>query len=94
MNHTNSTELVPRLTFTVSDGIFVSLQMIIYLLLIILLFLFIIFRKEKALKFRGVLPFFSVAGVWIITIRFIFSNLSIFKIGNKESLTAKFVFYQ
>jgi hypothetical protein len=89
MNITNST--IPRLTFTISDGVFIPLQVFVYLISLVFLLLFFLFRKEKELKYRGCLPYFSVYGVWLLSIRFVVSNLSFLKIGNDESFTHKFV---
>jgi len=88
MNNTiNST--IPIFTFTVSDGVFITLQSVTYFCMIILSIFLLIFRKEKELKTRGFLPFFSIFGVFLLSIRFIAQNLSFLKITNLYAFTYK-----
>jgi hypothetical protein len=89
MNITNTTSI--RLTFTISDGVFIPLQVFVFFISLVFLLLFFLFRKEKEIKYRGCLPYFSVFGVWLLSTRFVISNLSVLKVGNNESLTRKFV---
>jgi hypothetical protein len=78
-----------RLTFTASDGIYISLQFLIYLFTIFIFILLLLFRKEKELKHRGFLPYFSTIGTVLLSFRFIVSNLSFLKLGNDESIIHK-----
>jgi hypothetical protein len=89
MNVTNTTSA--RFTFTISDGVFIPLQFFVLIISFVLLFLFFLLRKEKSLKYRGCLPYFSVYGVFLLSIRFLVSNLSFLKVNNVESFTQKFV---
>eukprot|EP01080_Neovahlkampfia_damariscottae_P000265 gene265-6680_t len=65
----NNNSTTPMLSFTVNDGIFISLQGVTVLFTMLLLLIFCLFRKEKALKYRGCIPYFSVFGVWLLIIR-------------------------
>jgi phosphoglycerol transferase MdoB-like AlkP superfamily enzyme len=86
MNNTTS----PRLTFTASDGIYISFQFLIYIFTFFVFILLLLFRKEKELKHRGFLPYFSTIGTVLLSIRFMVSNLSFLKLGNNESLIRKY----
>eukprot|EP01080_Neovahlkampfia_damariscottae_P007279 gene7279-11597_t len=85
---TNST--APQFTFTINDGIFIAIQGFTYFLMLLLLLLLFLFRKEKELKTRGSVPFFSVFGVFLLSIRLIAGNLSFLKITNSLSFSYKF----
>eukprot|EP01080_Neovahlkampfia_damariscottae_P006414 gene6414-10421_t len=78
----------PVFTFTVGDGTLLVGQLIPLSLSILLLVLFCIFRKEKEFRYRGVLPYFSIFGVWLLMIRFSLT-LSFLMVSNKNSFTYK-----
>jgi hypothetical protein len=90
MNSTNSNVTTAVFTFTAVDGIYVSFQLLVYLFIIFLIFILFLFRKEKALKSRGCLPYFSIIGIFFLSIRFFFSVMSSFKIGSKTSFTSQY----
>jgi hypothetical protein len=70
--------------------VYLTLQGFNFLIFIFVGILLFLFRKEKELKYRSWLPYFSIFGLFILSIRLGLGNLSILKIGNKESYTFKF----
>jgi hypothetical protein len=90
MNSTNANNTLPVFTFTAVDGVYVSLQLVVYLFALLMIFILFLFRKEKPLKSRGCLPYFYIFGIFILSIRLLFSLLSSFRIGSKISFTSRF----
>jgi hypothetical protein len=86
MNNTSNLT-APVFTFTVGDGVYVTLQGFNFFIFILVGILLFIFRKEKELKFRSWLPYFSIFGLFILSFRLGIGNVSFLKIGNSLSYT-------
>jgi hypothetical protein len=81
---TNSTQ---TFVFSGSDGVFIGLQVIIIILSLFAFFLLFLFRKQKALKHRGISPYISIFGIWFFMIRLYFQSSDGFKTQSPDSIT-------
>eukprot|EP01080_Neovahlkampfia_damariscottae_P002022 gene2022-1529_t len=87
MNQTNSTisqALEP------ADYIIVGSEVFTILYTFMLIVLFFIFRKQKELKYRGILPYITVFAYWTFLVKIFFINFSLFNVANKNSWTFRF----
>jgi hypothetical protein len=87
MNTTNTTAEGVVLTFTSGDGVFIGIQALAVLITLFTMFLLFLFRKQKALKTRSISPYIAIVGIWMLVIRFIFWNISIFRTQNPIGVT-------
>jgi hypothetical protein len=89
MNTTNTTAEGVELTFTSGDGVFIGIQVLAVVITLFTMFLLFLFRKQKALKTRSISPYIAIVGIWMLVIRFIFWNISIFRTQNPIGVTHK-----
>jgi hypothetical protein len=85
----NSTAL--NFTFTIADGTMLSFQLLTFIITLIIIFLFLLLRKEKEFKYRGCLPYLSIFGVCLLMLKFILIFQSSIRINLPTSFTERFV---
>jgi hypothetical protein len=90
MNNTNRNFTTVSFSFTKSDAVMVSLNAVMVVMTLLTLLLLFLLRKQKALKYRGISPYFSTIGIWMLIIRFTFWFYSAFQIQNPSGLTYKY----